>query len=1016
MNFTDLFIRRPVLSIVISLTILVIGIRAFTDLPVRQYPVTQNAVVSITTAYFGASPDVIAGFITTPLENAIAQANGIDYMTSSSVQGVSTIQANLRLNYDASKALAEIITQVNSVKNQMPADAQQSVIKIAVGQSTDAMYISFNSSVLPPNKITDYLIRVVQPQLQAVEGVQQAELLGGKRFAVRAWLKPDKLAAYGLTASDVASALGTNDFLSAVGATKGQMVQVNLTASTNLKSLDEFRNLIVKEKNGGYVRLSDVANVTLGSEDYNSQVNFDGDSGVFIGIKVAPTANVLDVIKGVRAAFPDIVSQLPQGLNATIAYDSTKFIQSAIDEVVYTLGEAILIVIFVIFIFLGSPRAVSIPIVTIPLSLIGAGIFMMIFGFTINLLTLLALVLAIGLVVDDAIIVVENVSRHLEEGRTPREAAFLGARELGGPIIAMALVLVAVYVPIGFIGGLTGALFIEFAFTLVGTVVISAIVALTLSHMMASRLLHSHAKTTSHLELRIVTYIDEKFDTLRTRYQRLLHASLNELPVIVVFGAIVLGSIYLLFTNSKSELSPPEDQGFAIAILTPPPTATLDQSVIWQKQVYKMAHSYADVDHVFQISAPGMNFAGMVMKPWDNRQGTATDLSTSLQKDLSTIAGVRAAVFQPPPLPGPGGFGVQFVIQTTQSFQQLNDVVDNIKQAALDSHKFVYLDSDLKYDQPQTEIVIDRNKVASFGLTMRDVGSALTSMLGGGYVNYFSMSGRAYEVIPQVEQKFRLNANQLQNYYIRTAAGNNIPLGTVVHLENHVTPESLNHFQQQNAATITAIPYPGTTTGDAITALRQIADKSMPQGYRIDYAGQTRQEVQESSALIITFFFALIIIFLTLSALFESFRDPLTIMVSVPMSICGALIFIALGIGGATINIYTEVGLVTLIGLISKHGILIVRFANDLQLEGHGKREAIEEAAAIRLRPILMTTAAMVLGVMPLIFASGAGAAARFNLGLVVASGLSIGTCFTLFVVPAIYLLIGRTHTKDETA
>jgi multidrug efflux pump len=534
--------------------------------------------------------------------------------------------------------------------------------------------------------------------------------------------------------------------------------------------------------------------------------------------------------------------------------------------------------------------------------------------------------------------------------------------------------------------------------------------------MMASRLLHSHAKTTSHLELRIVTYIDEKFDALRTQYQRLLHASLNELPVIVVFGAIVLGSIYLLFTSSKSELSPPEDQGFAIAILTPPPTATLEQSVIWQKQVYGMIDKYPDVDHVFQISAPGLNLAGVVMKPWNNRQGTATDLATSLQKDLSTIAGVRAAVFQPPPLPGPGGFGVQFVIQTTQSFQQLNEVVDNIKQAALDSHEFVYLDSDLKYDQPQTEIVVDRDKVASFGLTMRDVGSALTSMVGGGYVNYFSLSGRAYEVIPQVEQKFRLNADQLKNYYINTSTGSSIPLGTIAHLENHVTPESLNHFQQQNAATITAIPYPGTTTGDAIAALRQIADKSMPQGYRIDYAGQTRQEVQESSALIITFFFALIIIFLTLSALFESFRDPLTIMVSVPMSICGALIFIALGVGGATINIYTEVGLVTLIGLISKHGILIVRFANDLQLEGFGKREAIEEAAAIRLRPILMTTCAMVLGVMPLIFASGAGAAARFNLGLVVASGLAIGTCFTLFVVPAIYLLIGRTHTKAETA
>jgi len=757
--------------------------------------------------------------------------------------------------------------------------------------------------------------------------------------------------------------------------------------------------------------LSDVANVTLGSSDYDSQANFDGNPGVVIAISVTPTANVLDVIKGVRAVLPGINAQLPQGLTSFVAYDSTKFISSAINEVEWTLGEAIIIVIFVIFIFLGSPRAVVIPIVTIPLSLIGAGIFMLVFGFTLNLLTLLAFVLAIGLVVDDAIIVVENVSRHLEEGRTPMDAAILGARELGGPIVAMALVLVAVYVPIGFIGGLTGALFVEFAFTLVGAVVISATVALTLSPMMSSRFLHSHEKTRSQLERRIVTYIDDKFDTLHRSYQRTLHSALNELPVIVVFAAIIFGAIYFLFSLSKSELAPSEDQGIVIALVTPPPTATLQQSLIWQHQAFKVAKSFPETDHTFQIAAPGFNLLGIVLKPWDQRSRTADALQPLMQKQLSAIAGVRAAAFQVPPLPGPRGLGVQFVIETTQSFQQLNIVAQNVMAAALKSGNFFYLDSDLKYDEPQTQIVIDRDKVASMGLTMSDIGNSLTAMLGGGYVNYFSLSGRAYQVIPQVQQVDRLNADQLKNYYIRTASGSSIPLSTVAHLENTVTPESLNHFQQLNSATITAIQRPGLTTGDALAALQKIADTAMPQGYRIDYAGPSRQFVHESSALLVTFLFALIIIFLTLAALFESFRDPFTILISVPMSICGALIFIAMGVGGASLNIYTEVGLVSLIGLISKHGILIVRFANDLQLQGHNKREAIEEAAAIRLRPILMTTAAMVLGVMPLILASGAGAAARFNLGIVIASGIAIGTCFTLFVVPAVYLLIARTHS-----
>ncbi|MDE1937381.1 MAG: efflux RND transporter permease subunit [Alphaproteobacteria bacterium] len=1015
MNFTDIFIRRPVLATVISLAILVLGIRALTSLPVRQFPVTQNAVVTVSTAYYGASPETIAGFITTPLENAIAQADGIDYMTSSSTQGQSSITVNLRLNYDASKALAQIITQVNSVKNQMPPQAQQSVISIAVGQSISAMYITFNSKVLPPNKVTDYLLRVVQPQLQAVEGVQQAQIMGAKLFAVRVWLDPQKLAAYGLTASDVYSVLAANNYLSGAGSTRGQMVQVNLTASTNLHSIDEFKDLIIKSQNGAYVRLSDVARVTLGATNYDSQANFDGNPGVVVAINVAPSANVLDVIQRVRAILPGINAQLPQGLTSFVAYDSTKFIQSSITEVEWTLGEAIAIVIFVIFIFLGSPRAVAIPIVTIPLSLIGAGIFMLVFGFTLNLLTLLAFVLAIGLVVDDAIIVVENVSRHLEEGRTAWDAAIMGARELGSPIIAMALVLVAVYVPIGFIGGLTGALFVEFAFTLVGAVIISAIVALTLSPMMSSRLLHSHADTRSPLERRIVTYIDKKFDALHGAYQRLLHSALNELPVVIVFAVIILGSIYMLFTLSKSELAPNEDQGIVIASLTTPPTATLEQSLIWQHQVFEIAKSFPETDHTFQITAPGTNIAGIVLKPWGDRDRSAQTLAPLIQKQFNKVAGVRAAAFLVPSLPGPRGLGVQFVIETTEGFPRLNTVAQSVMDAALKSGSFVYLDSDLKYDEPQTEIVINRDKVAAMGLTMSDVGSSLSAMLGGGYVNYFDLSGRAYQVIPQVEQVDRLNADQLKNYYIRTAAGASIPLSTVAHLEQTVTPESLNHFQQLNAATITAIPRPGMTTGDALAQMQKIAANILPQGYRVDYAGPSRQYVQESSALVVTFFFALVIIFLTLAALFESFRDPIIILISVPMSVCGALIFIAMGVGGASLNIYTEVGLVTLIGLISKHGILIVRFANDLQLlEGKSKRQAIEEAAAIRLRPILMTTAAMVLGVMPLIFASGAGAAARFNLGIVIATGVAIGTCFTLFVVPAMYMLIARTHKQSD--
>jgi multidrug efflux pump len=1015
MGFTDLFIRRPVLATVVSLLIIVLGLRALSTLPILQYPRTTNAVVTVATTYYGADPDVVAGFITTPLENAIAQADGIDYMNSTSQSSVSTITVNLRLNYDPDKALTEITSKVTSVLNQLPPSSQQPVLTIKIGQTFDAMYIGFKSEVLKQNQITDYLVRVVQPKLQAVDGVQTAEIVGGQNFALRAWLDPNKLAAYGVTAADVSQALTSNDYIAGLGSTKGQMVQVNLTAATNLHTLDEFRNLIIKQANGAIVRLQDVGTVTLGADTYETRVAFDGEDAVYIGIQVAPAANLLDVIKGVRRALPDIQSQLPQGLVAQVIYDSTEFVNSSINEVVRSLVESVFIVILVVFAFLGSLRSVVIPAIAIPVSLIGTFMMMLAFGFTINLLTLLALVLAIGLVVDDAIIVVENVNRHLDEGMPSIEAAVQAARELGGPIIAMTVVLIAVYVPIGFQGGLTGALFTEFAFTLVGAVTVSAIVALTLSPMMCSRLLRPHVTAGRGWQDRLTDFIDRNFDRLRHGYRRWLHGSLNTVSVTAVFAVIILGSIYFLWGFSKTQLAPDEDQGFVIAFGTPAPNATLQQKVLYTKQLYGIFSAYPEMQHAFQIDAPGTSLAGLAMKPWDQRTRTANALQPLMQQQINnSVAGERAATALPPSLPGAFGLPIQFVITTTEPFERLNDVAQAFLKEAQSSGNFFFVDSDLKIDQPQSEVAIDRDKTAQLGLKMSDVGAALATALGGGYVNYFSLSGRSYKVIPQVQQVARLNTDQLLNYYIKTSDGTPITLSTVAKITTKTVPESLNHFQQLNSATIQGVSV--LATGDALAYLQGVAARVLPQGYTIDYGGQMRQYVQESSGFVATFAFAVIIIFLSLSALFESFRDPVVILVSVPMSIAGALIFISLGIGGATLNIYTQVGLVTLMGLISKHGILIVEFANALQREGRSKREAIEEAAAIRLRPILMTTAAMVLGVVPLITASGAGAVSRFDMGLVIATGLAIGTLFTLFVVPAVYLLIAADHAHEREA
>ncbi len=1008
---TDIFIRRPVLALVVSFFILVIGVKSLVSLPILQYPRTQNAIVTVTTTDPGAESSVIAGFITTPLETAIAQSNGIDYMTSTSTSGQSVITINLRLNYDSGKALTEINTKVNSVLSQLPSGTQQPILAVKVGQTIDAMYIGYSSSVLAANQVTDYVTRVIQPKLQSVAGVQTAEILGAKNFALRAWLDPNKLAAFGVTASDVSLALTNNDYISALGKSKGQMIQVELTASTNLHSAAEFGDIVVKQLNSTVIRLKDVADVSLGNDDYDSMTEFNGKQAIYIGIQVAPNANLLDVIKGVRAILPSLQTNLPNGLEGTIMYDSTAFVNSSIADVEKTLVEAIGIVTLVVFCFLGSWRSVLIPVIAIPLSLIGSFALMLVMGFSINLLTLLALVLAIGLVVDDAIIVVENVNRHMAAGMAALDAAIVSARELVSPIIAMTAVLVAVFVPIGFQSGLTGALFTEFAFTLVAAVTVSAVIALTLTPMTCAYLLKGQDDSSKSLNSRLVRLIDSVMERLTNAYRRGLVGTLAYLPVTVVFAVMILGSLYWLYTSSKSELAPQEDQGVILTMTTAAPDSTLDQRMLFAKQVAASFKSHPENEQVFQVDTPGQILAGWVLKPWGERKATSNALQPIEQAELNKIAGIKVVAFQPASLPGSTGLPVQFVIGTTEPFAQLDTIAGKFTAEAIKTGLFIFLDNDLKIDQTQSTVLIDRDKTALLGLNMNSIGAALSVLLSGGYVNYFDFDGRSYKVIPQVQQKFRLNTNQLLNYFINTSNGTSVPLSTVAKIETKTIPESLNHFQQINAATISGVASPGVSMGEALAAMKGIAEGSLPESYSVDFGGLSRQQEQESGGFAAMFGLALIIAFLVLAALFNSFRDPLVILISVPMSLAGALIFISIGVGDVSINIYTQVGLVTLMGLISKHGILMVEVANEEQDKGLSKLDAIVEAAAIRLRPILMTTAAMVLGVLPLILASGAGAVSRFNIGLVIATGLSIGTVFTLFVVPAAYVLIAAKRT-----
>ncbi|NKB46501.1 MAG: MMPL family transporter [Legionellales bacterium] len=1014
MKFTDIFINRPVLATVISLLILLFGLRAILELPIRQFPKMENTTITVTTVYPGASAELVQGFITQPIQSTIASADGIDYLTAESREGVSIVSAHIVLNYDPNLAFTEIMAKVAQVRGQLPRQTEDPIIFKETDDSNALLYASFNSEVLTRQQITDYISRVVQPKLETIPGVAEAAPLGSGNFAMRIWLDPRKMAARNITPPMVSQALMRNNFQSAAGKTKGMYVAIDITAATDLQDADEFANIVIKSEKGSVVRLRDVAIIELGGEDYNSEVTFNGRLGVFIGVKTTPSANPLSVIQQVREQFSELANDLPPSLHAEIVYDVTEYIEESIDEVIKTIVEATLIVLLVIFLFLGSLRAVSIPLVTIPLSLIGVCSLMLALGYSINLLTLLAMVLAIGLVVDDAIVVVENIHRHIEKGKTPLQASLIGAREIGLPIIGMTLTLAAVYAPIGFMGGLTGALFKEFAFTLASAVIISGIVALTLSPMMCSKILTSELS-----EGRFAQYLDQKFEVLKQWYQRKLHNALNYRPVTVVLLLTVLGSLFFLYSNTQQETAPEEDKGFFLVFSQAPQYATLDYLMAYTREIDGIFASYSEAESYFSLNGYGganQAISIMSLKPWSQRKHTVQDLKEPLQTQLNAVAGLQSYAIVPPALPGGGGgAAIQFVITGTGDHELIYPVAEQLKQEAMNSGLFLFVSNSLKFDRPEISIDIQRDKALEMGITMEDIGMALASSLSGGYVNLFSIQGRSYKVIPQLARPFRMNAKQLAQIYITAPNGTSIPLSTVATITQSVAPSARSQFQQLNSATLEGVLMPGTSIGDGLRFMEQKAQELLPQGMSYDYGGQSRQFVQEGNALIVAFFMALLIIFLVLAAQYESFRDPLIILFTVPLSICGALIPLNLGL--ATINIYTQIGLVTLIGLISKHGILMVDYANHLQAEQNlSIREAIEQAAAIRLRPILMTTAAMIFGVLPLLFASGAGANSRFDIGLVIATGLFIGTLFTLFVVPTMYTFFAGNHRPAAPA
>ncbi len=1021
MKFTDIFIRRPILALVVNLLIVIAGLQAVATLSVRQYPRSDNAMVTVSTTYVGASAELVRGFITTPLERAIAAADGIDYIQSESAQNLSTIKVRLKLNYDPIKALSEISAKVDQVRGDLPPEAEVPILNVESADSQFASaYLSFTSPDLEQNQITDYLMRVVQPRLSALSGVQKADILGARTFAMRVWLKPERMAALNVTPAAVREALAANNYLSALGQTKGELIQINLTADTDLRSAEEFKRLAIREQNGAVVRLGDIADVALGAEDYGAEVRFTGKTAVFIGVWPLPNANSIDVIKLVRAEMDSIQQSLPSGMEGRIAYDATEYINSAIHEVIKTLGDTLIIVVIIIFLFMGSFRAVAIPVIAIPLSLVGAVFLMQVFGFTVNLLTLLAVVLSVGLVVDDAIVVVENVERHLAHGQSPLDAAILGARELIGPLIAMTVTLAAVYAPIGLQGGLTGSLFREFAFTLAGAVTISGVVALTLSPVMSAKMLKPGME-----EHGLAGRIARDFDKLRRFYGRLLDGTLNARPAVYLVWIVVSALSVPMFTMSATELAPSEDQGVIFGILDASADSTLDQTSAYSAAANQVFLDVPEAQFTFQITMPTSGFGGLVMAPWEQRERTVAEILPEVQAALGRIPGIQMFPVTPPALPGGGDFPVEFIIASTAEQDQILEFARQIQLKAMQSGMFAFPPLiDVKIDQPQAELVIDRDKVAAMGLTLASVGGDVAAMVGGNYVNRFNINGRSYKVVPQIQRMDRLTPEQLKSIHVTGPNGQLVPLSSIADIKMSTVARSLNRFQQLNAVKISGVAI--RPLDEALRFLEDEAGKILPKGYVLDYTGDSRQLRTEGNKFLTAFGLAVVLIFLVLAAQFNSFRDPFVILAgSVPLAVFGSLMFtflkmpdpsVAFWTEGwtTTMNIYSQVGLVTLVGLVSKNGILIVEFANQLQKLGRPKREAVREACLTRLRPILMTTGATIAGHFPLTLVTGAGAAARNSIGLVLVGGMAVGTLFTLFVIPSIYMLVARDHSHDR--
>lgn len=1023
MKFTDQFIKRPVLAVVVNFIIIIAGLQAANSLSVRQYPRSDNVSIIIQTPYIGASAELVKSFITQPLELAIAEADGIDYIESKSTQNFSTINARLKLNYDPIKALTEINSKVSQVRNELPKEAEAPTINILSADNQFAVaYMGFTSDILSQNEITDYLIRAVQPRLAAVKGVQKAEVLGAKVFAMRIWLKPERMAALGITPTQLRDALTKNNVQSAIGQTKGSLVSANLVANTDLHNIDDFKHLIIKESNGRTIRLSDIANIELGTESSDLEVRLSGETAVFMAIYTVPSANTVEVIRQARKELDAIKEGLPKGLNARMANDTTIYIESSIKEVTHTLIETLSIVILVIFLFLGSVRSALIPVIVIPIALIGAIFFIQVFGFTINLLTLLAIVLSVGLVVDDAIVVVENVERHLSKGLSPLDAAIQGARELIKPVIAMTITLAAVYLPIALQGGLTGALFREFALTLAGAVVVSGIVAITLSPMMAAHLLKPNTNAPSFARF---THI--LFNRLKDSYARFLHQVLANRIIIYLTWLVISAASIPMFMYSAKELAPSEDQGIVFGIMETPSNSTIEQVVPFAKAANDIFQSTPEVDYTFEITEPLFGVAGMLVRPWDERDRSMFEIMPELQSQLAAIPGINFIPIMPPALPGGGGFPVEFILTGMDSTENLLLYAQQLQEKAAKSGLFSFPPIiDIKMDQPQAEIIIDRNRVADLGLTLQQVSQDMSIMLSGNYVNRFNMAGRSYKVIPQVKRDYRLSAEQLNDIYITGPNNQPIPLSSIATIRQGTAPRSLNRLQQMNAVKLSGVSV--RTLDEALTFLENEANIILPPSITYDYTGESRQLRTEGNKFIPAFSLALALIFMVLSAQFNSFRDPLIILAgSVPLAMFGALIFTFLKLPNpnipdwtsswtTTLNIYSQVGLVTLIGLIAKNGILVVEFANKLQEMGKAKLEAIHEAAVTRLRPILMTTAATVVGHFPLVLVSGPGAEARNSIGLVLVGGMAIGTIFTLFVIPAVYTLLAKDLQKENSA